>query len=213
MKLYYYLLLFFLLTAITVLAQDKTSRLEGKWESAVLKNQKGILISFGEDSVFTLSHVLSADYKYELNKNTLISYLQNADENKTTIDTSFVLIKPDTIVRWYNRLGWKDTVVMIKTGMNAFDSTGNDNPMAGNWKYKYPTGDTAYSTFYKSGIWHFYLPMDRYEGTYSVSGDTLITEFKNGENRQKRIFWIQGNLLGLRDINSDSEYLYRRLPD
>lgn len=193
-----------------VLAQVNNPNLGGKWESINIKNQRGLLISFDSGNVFSLSHILVADYKFEIKKNMLISVLKT-DSDKTIIDTSFLVIKTDTIIRSYNRLGWKDSVVMIKTGLNSIDSTNFNNPIVGNWKYRYPTGDTAYSTFYNDGRWHFYLPMDKYTGTYSISGDTLVTNFNSSEDQQKRVFWIEGNLLGLRDINSNNEYLYKRL--
>ncbi len=196
---------------LTVLAQSNNSKLEGKWESVNIKNQRGILIYFDSKNIFTLSHILVADYTYEIKDNMLISVLKNFDSNKTIIDTSFLVIKSDTIVRFYNRLGWKDSVVMIKTGSNSIDSSNIDNPIVGNWRYRYPTGDTAYSTFYSDGRWHFYLPMDKYSGTYSISGDTLVTNFNDNEEKQKRVYWIEGNLLELKDINANSEYLYRRL--
>jgi len=205
------LIILSLVINIAVMAQANNSKLEGKWESVDIKNQRGILISFNSNNIFSLSHTLVADYKYELRKNQLISSLQSDDPDKSIIDTSNLVIKTDTIIRSYNRLGWKDTVIMLKTGSVSADSVNINNPLVGNWKYKYPTGDTAYSTFYSDGRWHFYLPLDKYKGNYSVSGDTLITNFDESEMKQKRIYWIEGNLLGLKDLHTNGESLYRRL--
>jgi hypothetical protein len=210
MKSFSVLLLHIMLT-LNVFAQSDSSKLEGKWESVDINNQRGILLYFNSNNIFTLNHILVADYTYEIQNNMLISLLKSADSNKTIIDTSFLVIKTDTIIRYYNRLGWKDSVIMIKTGLNPVDSSYADNPMVGNWRYRYPTGDTAFSTFYNDGRWHFYLPMDKYSGTYSISGDTLVTNFEGSEVKQKRLYWIEGNLLGLKDINAKNEYLYRRL--
>ncbi|HEY6907622.1 MAG TPA: hypothetical protein VI230_09130 [Ignavibacteriaceae bacterium] len=210
MKSFSVLLLHIMLT-LNVFAQGDSSKLEGKWESVDINNQRGILLHFDSGNVFTLNHILAADYTYEIKKDMLISTLKNIDSNKTIIDTSFLIIKTDTIIRYYNRLGWKDSVIMIKTGLIPDDSSAFDNPIAGTWRYRYPTGDTAFSTFYSDGRWHFYLPMDKFSGTYTISRDTLVTNFEGSEVKQKRLYWIEGNLLGLKDINAKNEYLYRRL--
>ena len=207
----YILIVFGLLCNLSLNAQNTNYALIGTWESVDIVNQKEIQISFGKDSGFVIEHLLVADYKYEIIDNMLISSLkQNDGAKKTIIDTSYLIIKPDTIIRCYNRLGWRDTVTMIRVGLTQ-NKTENKNPLLGMWKWAYPAGDTAVSSFFDNGSWHFSVPLDKYFGTYSVSGDTIKTIFNNDSEKQKRIFWIEGNLLALRDIVSGRQYLYRKV--
>ena len=211
MKIYTYIV-FVLLCNLSSNAQNLNYDLIGTWESVDLVNKKRIQISFESDNNFVIKNMLIADYKYEINDNILISHLQQNDANKKSIiDTSYLIIKPDTIIRSYNRLGWKDTVTMIRVAVSD-SKVQKKNPLLGIWKWVYPAGDTAVASFSDDGSWHFSVPFDTYFGTYSVNGDTVKTILNNNSKEQKRIFWIEGNLLALQDLVSGKQYLYRKVP-
>ena len=210
MKIYTFIV-FVLLCNLSSNAQNLNYDLIGTWESVDIVNQKRIQISFVSDSNFVIKNMLIADYKYEINGNMLISRLEKNDTTKKPIiDTSYLIIKPDTIIRSYNRLGWKDTVTMIRV---AFPDSyvQNRNPLLGVWKWVYPAGDTAVASFLDDGSWHFSVPLDAYFGTYSVNGDTLKTTLNNSIKEEKRTFWIEGNLLVLQDKITGKQYLCRRV--
>jgi hypothetical protein len=209
---FYTFIFFVLICDLSSNAQSiNNALLTGTWESVNTVNQKRTQISFGSDNNFVLKYLLVADYHYEVHKNLLISYLQRDDTTKKPIiDTSFLIIKPDTIIRSYNRLGWKDTVTMVRVAYPD-KKTKDKNPLLGTWKWTYPAGDTAVSSFFDDGNWHFSVPLNTYFGTYSVNGDTLKTIFNFNSEEQKKTFWIEGDLLALQDIISGKQYLYRRV--
>ena len=99
MKIYTFIV-FVLLCNLSSNAQNLNYDLIGTWESVDIVNQKRIQISFVSDSNFVIKNMLIADYKYEINGNMLISRLeQNDTTKKPIIDTSYLIIKPDTILR------------------------------------------------------------------------------------------------------------------
>src|SRR4030067_845111 len=188
------------------------NQLIGKWESVDMNDQIGTQIEFKENNKFILIHILIADYKYVLNGNILISYLEkDTPVKKVLIDTSYLEIKPDTIVRRYNRVGWKDTVIMIRDKSFDGNSDNKENVLIGKWKWVYPAGDTATSIFYNSGLWHFYVPQNYSTGNYSVIGDTITINFDNNKNKQVDTYWVEGNLLRLKNLNMNKESLFRRV--
>ncbi len=195
-----------------IFAQEINNKLIGNWESVDLKNQISMKIEFKEDNKFILSNVLVADYQYTLKENMLISrFEKDTPVKKVFIDTSYLEIKQDTIIRSYNRLGWKDTVVMIRDKNFEVNSEAKKNAIVGKWKWAYPAGDTATSVFYNNGSWHFYVPQNYSTGSYSVSSDTITLTFDNNAVKEIDTYWVEGNLLQLKNLNENKEYLFRKV--
>lgn len=193
----------------TIIAQRKSAQIVGKWETVEIKNQVGYQIEFYSNNEFIYRRVLIADYKYKLIKNMLITHLtKNYPRKRVIIDTSYVRIKNDTLFRSYNRLGWKDTAKMIRD--NKYKKIDKNNKILGRWIWVYPAGDTAISTFYNNGIWHFFVPQDKIKGKYAVKNDTLILQYTQGK-KQIYIFKIEGKLFELKDLKTRNQILYRRI--
>ena len=186
----------------------------GKWDSVDSNSQKIIRIEFEPDNVFTLTNYLVADYKYKLVGNLLISKLEKEyPVKKVIIDTSYVVIKKDTIIRSYNRLGWKDTIKMVRDRSFKLSGDQSKNPILGKWKWAYPMGDTATSVFYPDGTWHFSYPQDVYKGVYKIYQDTLSISVNEGSKEQLKTFKVEGNLLELKDLESGNDFLYRKVQE
>lgn len=199
-------------TGISVLSQTNTSELIGRWESVNYRPPKALQMEFKKNNEFVLTNLLVADYKYRVEGNMLISSLERDQPvKKIIIDTSYLQIKQDTIVRSYNRLGWKDTVTMIRDRNFHADSGGAENFIVGKWKWAYPMGDTATAVFSNNGTWHFFYPQDIYDGTYNIKNDTLSIKLNANSKARIHTFKIEGKLLELKDIKSGNQFLYRKM--
>ena len=197
-----------------IAAQNQDSSLFGKWQSVDVKKRMSTQLEFLNNNKVIFNQVLIADYKYVVKNNMLIDYIAKPYPQKGTIvDTSYFIAKQDTIIRWYNRGGWKDTVTMIRDKKYPESSGRKSNPFLGKWKWQYPTKDTAAGIFKNNGTWHFSLPQNIITGTYLIKKDTLEMNFGKKKNKQTGVYWTKGNLLELRDLSSNHQYLYRRIKD
>ena len=198
-------------TLYSFLIQPDHPDIIGKWDSVDSQPPKMIRIEFKTDNEFVYTNMLIADYKYKLEGNLLICSLEKKyPVKKILIDTSYLQIKKDTIIRSYNRLGWKDTVLMIKDMSYKVDGGQDSNPLTGKWKWAYPMGDTATAIFRNNGMWHFSYPQDIYKGTYKINKDTLSIKMNNGGKAQIKTYKVEGKLLELKDLESGNQSLYRR---
>jgi hypothetical protein len=215
MKFRIFLVLCFTLSVFILLfASGKDNDIIGKWDSVDSNSPKLIRIEFGPDSVFTLTNFLVADYQYKIVGNLLISKLEKEYPQKMVIiDTSYLVIKKDRIIRSYNRLGWKDTVTMVRDKSYKLDPEKSGNPIVGKWKWAYPMGDTATSVFYPDGRWHFSYPQDIYKGVYKVNHDTLSISMKADSKEQLKTFKVEGKLLELKDLETGNDFLYRKVEE
>lgn len=191
--------------------QESSKKLIGRWETVDVKNQVGYQIEFNSNRDFYYKKVLIADYKYKVKGNMLITSLQkDYPAKKIIIDTSYLKIKRDTLFRAYNRLGWKDTSVMIRDKNYRVKNKNKSNSIMGRWISYYPTGDTAVSIFYENGIWHFTVPQESTKGKYSISNDSLIVSYNGNKKKQVNTFWVEGKLLELKDLSTGRQILYRK---
>lgn len=201
-------------SGIPVFSQTNSSELIGIWEAVNYKPPKALQIEFKSNNELVLTNLLVADYKYRIEGNVLISSIEKEyPVKKIIIDTSYLQIKKDTIVRRYNRLGWKDTVTMIRDRGYKPDSGTADNFIVGKWKWAYPMGDTATAVFNNNGTWHFSYPQDIYDGVYSIKKDTLSIKLNSSSKEQIHTFQIEGKLLELKDLKSGNQFLLRRVHD
>lgn len=201
-------------TGINDFPQTNGAGLIGKWESVDSKPPKLLIIEFKADNDFVLTNLLVADYKYKLEGSLLISTIEKEyPQKKIIIDTSYLQIKQDTIIRSYNRLGWKDTVTMIRDRNYKVKSQKSDNIMVGKWKWAYPMGDTATAVFNNNGTWHFSYPQDIYKGVFNVNTDTLSVKLDNSSKAQISTYRVEGKLLVLQDLKTGNQILYRKVYD
>jgi len=201
-------------SVISVFSQTDNLDLTGKWESMNSKPPNAVQVEFKTNNELILTNFLVADYKYKIEGNLLISSIEKEyPQKKILIDTSYLQIRKDTIIRSYNRLGWKDTVTMIRDKSYLVDSGQANDFMIGKWKWAYPMGDTATAIFNNNGTWHFSYPKDIYKGTYEIKHDTLSIKKDNNSNAELYNFKIEGKLLELKDLRSGNQFLYRRALD
>jgi hypothetical protein len=202
----------FLLISNISLAQNSSKDLLGSWQSVDVKDQVGYQIEFRSNHEFIYKKVLIADYKYKIKGNMLITSLQKDNPaKKIIIDTSYLIFKKDTVLRAYNRLGWKDTSVMIRDKSYRVKKTSKSNSIIGRWISYYPTGDTAISIFNDNNVWHFTVPQESINGKYSIKGDSLIVSYNNNKKNQINTFWIEGKLLELKELGTGKQILYRKI--
>ncbi len=204
----------FLLLSSLSYAQNSPDSLIGKWQSVYLIHRKAKQFEFKKDGAIIANQILIADYKYKIKNNMLIDFLK-ADyaPGGIIIDTSYFKIKQDTIIRWYNRQGWKDTVAMIKDKDYIIKTKYKNNPFLGKWNWLYPTKDTATGIFQNDSTWRFYVVQNFNYGTYVVNGDTLKLSFKKGKIKQIKTFWIKGKLLEIKDTKTGNETLFKKIND
>ncbi len=199
---------------ISVFSQTNNTDLIGKWESLNSKPPNAVQLEFKTGNEFIFIDFLVADYKYRIEGNLLISSIEKEyPQKKILIDTSYLQVKPDMIIRSYNRLGWKDTVTMIRDRSYPIDSGKANNFIIGKWKWAYPMGDTATAVFNNDGTWHFSVPKDIYKGVYEMKQDTLSIKNNNSSNSEQYTFKVEGKLLELKDLRSGNQFLYRRAHD
>ncbi len=204
--------LFIFLSFPSYLFSQSVDSLVGNWELIKNSRQWDVDLRFRENREFFVQQHLYAKYKYELNGDTLISFLQTSyPDSETIIDTSFITVKKDTIIKTYSKSGKTNTIVMIKDKSYPKPKKKTSNPIVGRWKWMYPSKDTAVETFHNDKTWDFSVSKKMYSGNWEVNRDTLVMTYDNTKKTKKlHTFWIQENMLGIRDLKTDKEYLYRR---
>ncbi len=205
------LLIFLSVTAS--LRPQSVDSLVGNWELIKNAAQWDVNIKFKENQDFFVQRHLSAKYSYQLNGDTLISFLQRTyPDSETIIDTSFITVRNDTIIRTYEKSGQKNSIHMIRDTSYDYPGDSMENPLIGRWKWTYPSRDTAVETFLNDHTWDFSVTGRIYDGHFEVNKDTL-TMIYNDKKKTKRVhtFWLQENMLGIKDLETNKEYLYRRI--
>ncbi len=191
---------------------QSTDSLIGKWELIKNTRQWDVDLQFRGNRNFSVQRHLAANYSYQLKGDTLISFLQSSyPDSETIIDTSFITVKKDTIIRTYRKSGKTNSLYMIKD--NSYSEPGHEpvNALIGRWKWTYPSKDTAVEIFHNDQTWDFSVTGKMNTGHFEVNKDTL-TMIYNDKKKTKRVhtFWVQGNMMSIRDLKTNKEYLYRR---
>ena len=192
-------------------AHENPDTLAGKWK---LLNEPGkwtVELNFEKSGSFSVQRFISAKYKYHLNGDTLISSLfAPQSDSITAIDTSFVTINSDTLLNSYYKEKVKYTKVMVRDG-DYNTAKNKKNPLIGRWKWNYPTKELAIETFNNNGTWDLEIIGTKYTGDYKVNSDTLTMIYNNKKNTSLlHTFEIMGNLLKIRDLKTEKEYLYKK---
>lgn len=201
-------ILFFFITSFGF--QNDHNKLIGKWESVVKKYEKINRLVFDADNNFSIQSFITADYRYKLKGDVLIKYFDKTYPiKKSIVDTSYLVIKPDTIFRKYGRGKWTKQVVMIRD--RKYKVKDKQNPLIGRWYWKYPAGHTAVSTYNSNGTMHLFVPRDKYKGKYITQKDTLKVTFEKVDKKQIMTYSIDGKLLSLKYLGTESEELYKKI--
>ncbi len=206
----YLVYIIILFTYCSIIGQEKKSDLIGKWKSVEKRNEKITLLVFTTKNEFTMQPVIVADYKYKIKGNLLLRFFHKTYPiKKTIIDTSYLIFKPDTIIRKYGKGNWTNTVTMVRAKNSERDS-GKD-PLIGTWLWDYPAGHTAKSIYRKNGTMHLAVPRDKYEGHYSVNNDTIKIVLNKNKAKIIYTYWTKGKLLSLKNLEHGNEELFKRI--
>jgi len=186
--------------------------LVGNWELIKNARQWDVSLRFHENKSFFVQRYLSAEYDYQLKGDTLVSFLHHSyPDSETVVDTSLVTVKTDTIVRTYTKAGNTNLIKMIRDKSYQVPGSKDHDPLIGRWKWEYPSKDTAYETFHNDKTWDFSITGKPNSGHYEVNKDTLTMIYDDVKNTKRiHTFWIEGGLMGIRDVKTGKEYLYRR---
>lgn len=207
------LLLFVLSLSISsILFPQSADSLVGHWELIKNARQWDVDLRFEKNMNFTVQRHLSAQYSYQLKGDTLISFLQNTyPDSELVVDTSIITVKNDTIVRTYTKSGETNSIHMIKDNTYHTPDYKKGDPLIGRWKWTYPSKDTAVETFNNDQTWNFYVIGKLNTGHYEVNKDTLTMIYNNKKNTKRvHTFWIQQDMMGIKDLKTKKEYLYKR---
>lgn len=193
-------------------SQDSLNILSGEWR---LLNQPGkweVKLIFKRSGDFTVQRFLSADYTYKLDGNRLISVLNKPDSDSVTvIDTSYIKLNSDTLLVSYYKNGIKTTKAMLRD-VDTLKKNKSESTIIGRWTWRYPTKELAVETFNDDGTNQISIIGNIYEGNYIINSDTLNMIYDNKNHTNKlHTFWLQGNLLGIKDLKTNNEYLYKKV--
>ncbi len=206
------LVILLFLSFTSYLSPQSADSLLGNWKLIKNARQWDVDLRFGGSGNFYVQRHLSARYSYQLNGDTLVSFLQSSyPDSELIVDTSFITVKKDTVIRTYIKSGKTNSLRMIKDNSYPVPENKKTNPLIGRWKWTYPSKDTAVEVFHNDQTWDFSVTGKMNTGHYEVDKDTL-TMIYNDKKETERIhtFWIQGNMMGIRDLKTNKEYLYRR---
>jgi hypothetical protein len=192
-------------------AQDSLDVLNGEWR---LLNQPGnweVKLIFKRSGDFTVQRYLSADYTYKLDGNRLITVLNKPDSDSAmVVDTSYIKLNGDTLLVSYYKNGIKTTKSMLRD-VDSLKKNKSDSTIIGRWTWRYPTKELAVETFSDDGSYQITILGTIYEGNYVVNSDTLNMIYNNKNHTNKmHTFWVKGKLLGIRDLKTNNEYLYKK---
>ncbi len=206
------LVLLILFSFTSYLFPQNVDSLVGNWELIKNERQWDVDLRFEADMSFYVQRHLSAKYSYKLNADTLISFLLSSyPDSETIVDTSLITVKTDTIVRTYNKSGNINSINLVRDKSYKVPENEAGNPLIGRWKWVYPSKDTAVETFYNNQTWDFSVTGRMNEGYFEVDKDTLTMIYNDKKKTKKNhTFWIQQDMMGIRDLKTNKEYLYRR---
>jgi len=207
MKKFYFIafISFILVFQQDIFSQENDSTIFGNWESVKVNSARGWQIIIKSDSSFVLENVLRADYDYRLDGDKLITVLKT-DNGKTIIDTSTFVLDKDTLTSVFK----KDTSIQI-TKMVRIDSSKSDSSIVGNWKWRYPNNNVAFSQFTKDGKWLFRLPTGHRNGKCKISKNIIKFIYMEKEVKPDQFnFWVKGNILILTGSNGNQD-MYKRV--
>lgn len=190
-------------------AQDVRKGLIGKWESDVIRNSKvGTIWQFNENGTVDITSGAIVYYVYIFKGNELISALFNHLTGETSLDTSFVEIRGDSLFQKYKIKGKEHSRVMIRVGK----SKRKNMPEVGTWVTKNIAGQKSYYKFNSDHTLFLRIPLTTQRGTFRVKDFTLKLKLK-GEKEESYNIKFLAHSLSLKNIHNKNEKTFHRLYD
>lgn len=190
-------------------AQDVRKGLIGKWESDVIRNSKvGTIWQFNENGTVDITSGAIVYYVYIFKGNELISALFNHLTGETSLDTSFVEIRGDSLFQKYKIKGKEHSRVMIRVGKRKRKNM----PEVGTWVTKNIAGQKSYYKFNSDHTLFLRIPLTTQRGTFRVKDFTLKLKLK-GEKEESYNIKFLAHSLSLKNIHNKNEKTFHRLYD
>lgn len=207
-KLLQIILLAVFLTSISFAQKKSTRALIGNWESESLADSHLTILKINRDSTFLIQNDLAANYTYKLSGNRIIRTLLNTVGGGNVIDTAYYKLKKDSLIITFPEKGKDKIIKMARLKERRRKVTG----ITGNYTWKYTNGHIAFSKFTKDGKWLFRLPEQIVKGRYDIFEDKIAFHYSDKPGDiEKRMFFIKGKRLLLRDMMSNSQSYYRKI--
>lgn len=204
----------FLISAFVIIysssfAQNVKKGLIGKWESDVIRNSKvGTIWQFNENGTVEITSGAIVYYVYIFKGNELISALFNHLTGDTSLDTSFIEIRGDSLFQKYKIKGKEHSRVMIRVGKSKRKSM----PEVGTWVTKNIAGQKSYYKFNSDHTLFLRIPLTTQRGTFRVKDFTLKLKLKNEKEESYNIKFLSHSL-SLKNIHNKNEKTFHRLYD
>ena len=196
------------LTCFSFAQKKNSSSLIGNWESESMQDSPLIILKINSDSTFLMQTDLAADYSFKITGNKMIRTLITKDSAQKAVDTSFIKLKRNSLTITFPQNG-KDKIISM---VRIKGTRQGGRSITGSYKSKYPDGKTAFSILTKDRKWHFRLPLQTVKGIYSIYNDNVFFKYSNKPGDiEKRMFFIKGNRLMLRDTRTGKEEFFRKV--
>ena len=196
------------LTFLTFAQKKNTVSLIGNWESESIVNSHLAIMKINSDSTFLIQNDLTADYLYRISGNRIIRTLLTKHPGKPIIDTAYFKLKKDSLIITFLQKEKDKIISMVRSKVKR--SFGNS--IVGSYAWKYPNGHTAFSKFTKDGKWFFRVPEQIVKGKYIIYEDKISFYYSDKPaDYEKRMYFIKGNQLLLRDTRTGMQSYYKRV--
>lgn len=187
-----FITLFIFITLIcSSCSEEEKNTLVGQWEPVTRPYNLGSTLIFEEDSSFTEIKEAKVAYTYELVGDTLISTSLSGLTGEKIIDSARITISGDTLILIRGKIGDQQETIMQR-----YDSVYTDtNGITGTWRWPHQSGRDALSKYHPDGKASVSVTIEKREGNYSVSGDSLLTVVTPGSSLRDIYFELKGDSL------------------
>ena len=201
------IIILFVLFNTLVLAQEVQKGLIGRWESDVIANSKvGTTWQFNENGTVEITSGAIVHYVYIFKGKQLISALFNHMTGETTLDTSYIEIRGDSLFQTYKIKNKKHTRTMIRKSKKR-----NSRMLeVGIWETKNIAGQKSYYQFNNDHTLILRVPLSTKKGTYRVNKFNLKLKLKGEKEETYKIKFLARSLQ-LKNIKNKIEKTFHRL--
>jgi len=202
-----FLIISFVIIYSSTFAQKVKEGLIGKWESDVIANSKvGTIWQFNKNGTIEITSGAIVHYVYIFKGKVLISALFNHITGDTTLDTSFVEIRGDSLFQNYKIKGKKHKRVMVRISKKRNKSIKE----VGIWETKNIAGQKSYYQFNGDHTLILRVPLSTQRGTFRVKGFTLKLKLKDEKEKSYKIQFL-AHSLSLKNIHNKDFKTFHRL--
>jgi len=189
--------------------QEVRKGLIGKWQSDVVGNSRvGTIWQFNNNGTVEITSGAIVHYVYVFKEKVLISALFNHLTGETTLDTSYVEIRGDSLFQTYKIKGKKHKRVMIRVSKKR----GKRMSEVGTWEAKNIAGQKSYYQFNSDHTLILRIPLITQKGTFRVKDFTLKLKLKDEKEEVYKIKFLYRSL-SLKNIHNKTEKTFQRLYD